>query len=260
MDGTALSLRLPLTGEEAQRLTPATHKPPGAAGGRHLRCSRPSWGALQSIHQKGAAAEVRLCAGYGALPVLPAGDAAHHRRHHAGRGHPEDPPASATVCRPTSYCRSPCPPGSLRLVLRLTAPGVSQTQPCWLAYGCHRALVCSWACNAPSPGPWVGRHGLLRARPVCHIPCRGRVLHGTRLHEALAMPMLAVPSCGPGSAPQQASACARAWSTVTACPPHGNRSQPCAPVFAAAGLSWLPAWGAARLAGGQPGGLPSRQP
>ena len=24
-------------------------------------------------------------------------------------------------------------------------------------------------------------------RPVCHIPCRGRVLHGTRLHEALAM-------------------------------------------------------------------------
>src|SRR4029453_198904 len=115
----------------------------------------------------GAAAEARLCAGDGTLPVLPAGDAAHHRRHHAGRGPPEDPPASETVCRPTSYCRSPCPPGSLRLVLRLTAPGVSQTQPCWLAYGCHRALVCSWACNAPSPGPWVGRHG----RPACASRC-----------------------------------------------------------------------------------------
>src|SRR5215831_13507303 len=96
-------------------------------------------------------------------------------------------------------------------------------------------------------------------RPVCHIPCRGRVLHGTRLNEALAMTMLAVPSCVPVSAPQQASACARALSTVTSCQPHCNSSQPFAPVFAAAGLSLLPAWCAARLAGGQPGGLPSSQ-
>ena len=36
--------------------------------------------------------------------------------------------------------------------------------------------------------------------------------------------------------------------------------QPFAPIFAAAGLSLLPAWGAARLAGGQPGGLTSSQP
>src|SRR4029450_10817156 len=75
----------------------------------------------------------------------------------------------------------------------------------------------------------------------------------------LAMTMPAVPSCVPVSAPQQASACARALSTVTSCQPHGNSSQPCAPVFAAAGLSLLPAWCAARLAGGQPGGLPSSQ-
>ena len=77
--------------------------------------------------------------------------------------------------------------------------------------------------------------------------------------DLLAMTMLAVPSCVPISAPQQASACARALSTVTACQPHGNSSQPFAPVFAAAGLSLLPAWCAARLAGGQPGGLPSSQ-
>jgi hypothetical protein len=96
-------------------------------------------------------------------------------------------------------------------------------------------------------------------RPVCHIPCRGHVLHGTRLNEALAMTMPAVPSCVPVSAPQQASACARALSTVSSCQPHGNSSQPCAPVFAAAGLSLLPAWCAARLAGGQPGGLTSSQ-
>ena len=152
----------------------------------------------------------------------------------------------------------------LRLVLRLTAPGVSQTQPCWLAYGCHRALVCSWACHAPSPGPWVGRHGrpacASRCGPCATSPGRGRVLHGTRLHEALAMTMLAAPSCVPVSAPQQASACARAWSTVTLCQPHCTSSKPFAPVFAAAGLRLLPAWGAARLAGGQPGGLPSSQP
>src|SRR4029453_6299801 len=70
-------------------------------------------------------------------------------------------------------------------------------------------------------------------RPVRPIPCRGHVLHGTRLNEALAMTMLAVPSCVPVSAPQQASACARALSTVTSCQPHCNSSQPFAPASAA---------------------------
>src|SRR5262249_15256991 len=74
------------------------------------------------------------------------------------------------------------------------------------------------------------------------------------------MTTLAVPSCVPISAPPQVSACARALSTVTSCQPHCTSSQPFAPVFAAAGLSLLPAWWwAARLVGGQPGGLTSSQ-
>src|SRR5439155_4445852 len=52
----------------------------------------------------GTTAEAGVCAGHGALPVLPAGDAAHHRRYHAGRGHPEDPPASETGGGPTPHC------------------------------------------------------------------------------------------------------------------------------------------------------------
>src|SRR5262245_20188759 len=112
------------------------HAPPAGDGGRGG--DRHGIAALEL----GAAAEARLGAGYGALPVLPAGDAAHHRRHHAGRGHPEDPPASATVCRPTSYCRSPCPPGSLRLVLRLTAPG---------GLGYRRPSPAGWRMGATEP-------------------------------------------------------------------------------------------------------------
>ena len=77
----------------------------------------------------GTAAEARLCAGHGALPVVSAGDAADHRRHHAGRGDPEDPPASEARGGPTPHCSGACPPGSLCLVLRLTAPGGSPTRP-----------------------------------------------------------------------------------------------------------------------------------
>src|SRR5262245_17818152 len=84
-------------------------------------------------------------------------------------------------------------------------------------------------------------------------------IHCVRKAMPLAMTMLAVPSCVPISTPQQAFAYARALSTITSCQPHCNSSQPFAPVFAAAGLSLLPAWGTARLAGGQPGGLPSSQ-
>src|SRR5262245_4790041 len=59
---------------------------------------------------------------YGALPLVSAGDTANHRRPHPRRGHPEAPLASETFCRPTSHCPSPCPPGSLGLVLCLPAP------------------------------------------------------------------------------------------------------------------------------------------
>jgi hypothetical protein len=77
-------------------------------------------------------------------PWCQRGGAADRRRHHAGRGHPEDPPASETFCRPTSSFTGPCPPGSLRLVLRLTVPRVSQTRLRPLPWG---------RTTPPSPAP-----------------------------------------------------------------------------------------------------------
>jgi Putative transposase len=67
----------------------------------------------------GTTAEARLCTGHGALPVVSAGGAADHRSHNAGRGDPEDPPASETRSGPTPDYSSTCPPRSLCLVLRL---------------------------------------------------------------------------------------------------------------------------------------------
>ena len=72
-------------------------------------------------------------------------------------------PASETVCRPPSHCPGPCPPGSLRLVLRLSAATVS----------------CS-ACRLPAQGAGVGRHDCPGPKPpqhvsrllVCRPPCR----------------------------------------------------------------------------------------
>jgi hypothetical protein len=78
---------------------------------------------------QGAAAEAGVCTGQGALSLVSAGDAADHRRPHAQRDDPEAPPASETCGGPAPDCTGACPPGSLRLVLRLTAPGVSQPHP-----------------------------------------------------------------------------------------------------------------------------------
>src|SRR5262249_41083795 len=88
-------------------------------------------------------AQAGVCAGHGALPVVSRGDAADHCRHHAGRGHPEDPPASETVCRPPSHGTGPCPPGSLCLVLCLTAPRVSPP----------RLRPLPWGGTTPPPSP-----------------------------------------------------------------------------------------------------------
>src|SRR5262245_56972828 len=93
--------------------------------------------------QLGATAQAGVCAGHGALPVVSRGDAADHCRHHAGRGHPEDPPASETVCRPPSHGTGPCPPGSLCLVLCLTAPRVSPP----------RLRPLPWGGTTPPPSP-----------------------------------------------------------------------------------------------------------
>ena len=51
----------------------------------------------------GATAQACVCARYGALPLVSVGGAADYRGHHARGGHPEDPPASETFCRPTSH-------------------------------------------------------------------------------------------------------------------------------------------------------------
>jgi len=70
------------------------HPAPAGAGGTG---GRDHVGALGL----GTAAASGVCAGYGALPVVSARDAAAHRRHHARRGDPQDPPSSETLCRPT---------------------------------------------------------------------------------------------------------------------------------------------------------------
>ena len=136
----------------------------------------------------GAAAQARVCAGHSTLPVLPAGVATDHCCSHAWRGDPQDPPASETSRRPTPDRTSACPPGSLRLVLRLTAPGVSQTPPGSLARGCHTAFVWSCACDAPSPCRWVGRHGCRLASPppqcVSRLPVDRTSRHRSVLHAA----------------------------------------------------------------------------
>ena len=90
--------------------------PPAGCGGRGG--DRHGIAALEL----GATAQARLCPGHGALPLVSRGDAAHHRRHHAGRGHPEDPPASEARGGPTSHCPSACPSRNLCVVLRLRCP------------------------------------------------------------------------------------------------------------------------------------------
>jgi hypothetical protein len=61
----------------------------GGTGGQHVAASL----------ELDTAAQARLCGGHGALPLVSARVAADHRRHHAGRGDPEDPPASETFRR-----------------------------------------------------------------------------------------------------------------------------------------------------------------
>jgi len=63
----------------------------------------------------GTAAASGVCTGYGALPVVSARDPAAHRRHHARRGDPQDPPSSETLCRPTPHHTCPLPPSTVRL-------------------------------------------------------------------------------------------------------------------------------------------------
>jgi Transposase zinc-binding domain len=88
--------------------------------------------------ERGAAAQVGGCSGHGALPVLSVRGAADQRCHHAGRGNPEASAASHTRGRPAPHCSGACPPGSLRLLLRLTAPGGAAPSRSAGSWGPHR--------------------------------------------------------------------------------------------------------------------------
>jgi hypothetical protein len=110
--------------------------------------------------------------------------AAPHRRPHARRGDPANPPASETFCSPTSHCTNPCPPGSLRVVLHLTAPGVEwpHLRRSAVEGPCSRRLA--FALRVPPPALSVGRHDHPASAspqctpllPVCRTPCLGSVL------------------------------------------------------------------------------------
>src|SRR5262245_4657796 len=159
---------------------------------RRLRLAHGSWGALSTPAR--AVCWARLCAGYGALSVLSVGIAADHRRHHAGRGDPADPPASETCRKSTPSCPGACPPGSLRLILRLTAPGGHRLVPdhagSWVPQRSGLAIrlrpsmrpVGKEACPPASAYP----HRALLL-PVCRIPYLDSVLHArTPVHQSPA--------------------------------------------------------------------------
>src|SRR5262249_5136192 len=91
-------------------------------------------------------------------------------------------------------CPGACPPGSLRLVLHLTAPCGSPTRPrsCGLV-----GATALGSGHAPAPPYAAGGRGARRPAltsphralllPVCRIPCLGSVLHArTRVHQSLA--------------------------------------------------------------------------
>src|SRR3989442_9703039 len=121
----------------------ATPARPGRGGDGHRVASL----------ELGTTAEARLCTGYGTLSLVSAGGAADHRGHHARRGDPKDPPASDARGGPP-HCLSACPPRSLRLVLRLTAPGVSRPVP-----GSRRLVLSLWSLLALPVGGEGGLSG-----------------------------------------------------------------------------------------------------
>jgi hypothetical protein len=61
----------------------------------------------------GQTPEARVCPGDGRVSVLSARGATTHRRHHAGRSDPQDPPPSETLCRPTAHRACPFPPNTM---------------------------------------------------------------------------------------------------------------------------------------------------
>ena len=85
-----------------------------------------------AVLELGAAPAAGVCAGDGHMSVLSARGAATHRRHHAGRGDPQDPPPSETCCRPTPHRACPYPPNTVRL------GGLSRRQRVGARWPCAR--------------------------------------------------------------------------------------------------------------------------
>ena len=168
----------------------------------------------------GTAAEARLCRRHSTLPVVSGGVATNHRRYHAWRGDPQDPPASETCRRPTPDRTGACPPGSLCVVLGLSVPRVSPT---------HLRPLPWEGTTPPSPAPpdvsphtasgWedlaVRRQRLPRVSRGC--PCATSLA----VAASCALARLSLRQCSLChrlfQPPQQASACARALTTVTSC-------------------------------------------
>jgi hypothetical protein len=173
-------------------------------GKKHPFSIRLDWAIMrpyaQTTLELGTTAEAGVCAGYGALPVLSAGDATDYRGHDTRRGHPEDPPASETGSRPAPDRSGACPPGRLCLVLRLTAPSGSLNRPRQPSSGPEPEVT---PCAARE---WGGKAVL---RPAC-TPSASRGSHGgvplafgacstpTRVCTRLSL-VHAVPACAPVS-------------------------------------------------------------
>ena len=165
-----------------------------------------------------------LASGPVSLPVLPAGGAADHGRHHAGRGDPHDSPASEARGGPTPDCSSACPPRSLCVVLPLTVRGGRQRVPAHAGSWMPAARVGSSACGLFARGRWVERADGPASCPhpqrvprlrVCRTPCLGSVLHAHKLlHQ-----FLAARPC-PAGALRSASSVASAFVSISASSAH----------------------------------------
>src|SRR5262249_5638103 len=221
---------------EAGGIGAPTAGPPGALWRLSGAAQPPAWGDYPDLtpardgrrddgHQGpslelGATAQARVCSRHGALSLVSAAGLADHRGHYAGRGDPENPPASEAGGGPTPHCSNACPPRSLCVVLGLSVPRTSPTRLRPLPWG---------GTTPPSPAPpdvsphtasgWedlaVRRQRLPRASRGC--PCATSLavaascaLARLSLRQSSLFQRLFQP-------PQQASACARALTTVTSC-------------------------------------------
>ena len=133
--------------------------------------------------------------------MVSAGGAADHCGSHAARGDPEDPPASEARGGPPPDCSGASPPRSLRLVLRLTAPGGSRTRSRQPSAGpALRFPLCCWGGMAilRPAHPLSASRGCPYAAPLilaaCCTPARVSPVSRTcslshRMHPSQPLPL-----------------------------------------------------------------------